>query len=456
MPTAPPKPGAAKTDDEIADELGARLDSLAPKTELEAVRGKLELAERGLEDIKKQIASGGVFNIITDAGKLDPENNEDIRKSFYLPAIASAAYYRADGKDNPFEEVEKNIDNSYIKKRGLGFERDVCEIRNRKRYESLMDAPAEHQRAFAAQRAQGAERLDLNKSNYRAVQTTTIGSDGGYLVSPQLGWYDEIIRNKMLLTTIGVETVQATGIPFYWNTQTAAASGAYITPETGAMGSSSITVGQKAAYPREWGLYIAASRRALKFASPDLEGIIRNELVKIAMLNRQAQLLRGTGLLGAPSGVLTVGTTSSQSTTSRTTLMTAVSKTEIAMGDLPSMNLAWVTSTGFKNYVKLLINTSAEQPFYSDAHTSWITMIPNIEGHPLFHTGSFVNTDNSAEGSFGPWDMAKIIDFGMELVVSKELLWTKQQVAFGVMDNHEIIFRRPELFMKWADGDAIP
>ena len=439
----------------IGEKVTKIADAVAAQDEkLRALGEKVEGNIRSFDEYKTKNAPrpDGTFNVLTESGKLDPTNPKHVRENFSIARMVSAMYW---------DQVEYKHDRAWEQvpgKNGACFERDVIAIARANKAAAIGNAEPGALAAMAGMRGNGVQTGD----GYRA-QVTTTGSAGGYLVPSELGWFDDVLRNALVISAMGVQNVPTTGIPFYFNKKSTAATGAYIASETGTITSSDIAFQQVAAYPRVWGYYTPCSRRILKTASPDLNSIVKDDLMMNAAINRQTQLLKGTGTSGAPVGIANAGsgvTSTSQASTSLLTLAAAVSTVAKNNGIVNPQNIGWIVSPGFKAVVATLVGSVATgtagafMPL-ADPKSPWMYQAMPVHGAPMVATAALSSTDTSAEGIYGDWSMVKMIDWGQELIFSEHVLWTTQQVALGILDEHEFALRRTQSFTYWTNGEAL-
>lgn len=141
----------------------------------------------------------------------------------------------------------------------------------------------------------------------------TVGAPtgGGNLVATDLlsGSFIDILRNAMVINTLGVRTLTGLNGMIAIPKQTGAAT-AYWVAENGAPTESQQTVGQVTMSPKTVGAFSDISRRLLLQSSIDVEAMVQNDLATVLGLAIQQAAINGSGSANQPSGLLTLVTPS--------------------------------------------------------------------------------------------------------------------------------------------------
>jgi len=141
----------------------------------------------------------------------------------------------------------------------------------------------------------------------------TVGAPtgGGNLVATDLlsGSFIDILRNAMVINTLGARTLTGLNGMIAIPKQTGAAT-AYWVAENGAPTESQQTVGQVTMSPKTVGAFSDISRRLLLQSSIDVEAMVQNDLATVLGLAIQQAAINGLGSANQPSGLLTLITPS--------------------------------------------------------------------------------------------------------------------------------------------------
>lgn len=137
----------------------------------------------------------------------------------------------------------------------------------------------------------------------RDLNTLTAGA-GGNLVATDLlgGSFIELLRNKMVLTGLGVRTLTGLQGNIAIPKQSGAATAYWVT-DGGAPTESQQTLAQVTMSPKTCGAYTDISRRLLMQSSIDVEGFVQNDLATVLALAIQQAAIQGGGA-NEPVGIL--------------------------------------------------------------------------------------------------------------------------------------------------------
>jgi HK97 family phage major capsid protein len=145
-------------------------------------------------------------------------------------------------------------------------------------------------------------RSQVNRQG-RDMQATVYGAGGAVVPTFWLLPVIDLLRNKMVLNRVGVKTLGGlTGnviIP-----RLEAPSTAYSAGEIAALTASQLTLGQIAMAPHRVGNTVNYSKQLVFQSSPDIEGLIRDDMMKVLALKWDILGLNGNGSNDEPLGIM--------------------------------------------------------------------------------------------------------------------------------------------------------
>jgi HK97 family phage major capsid protein len=128
---------------------------------------------------------------------------------------------------------------------------------------------------------------------------------GSFVVSTDLlsGSFIELLRNKMIATALGAQTLMGLVGDVAIPKQTAAST-AYWVSEGVAVTESEQTLGQITGTPHTIGALSDVTRKLLKQSSIDVENFVRGDIATVVALGIDLAMLNGTGTDGQPLGLI--------------------------------------------------------------------------------------------------------------------------------------------------------
>jgi len=150
---------------------------------------------------------------------------------------------------------------------------------------------------------------DVMRRSLQGQRDLTVGtaSAGGDLVSTDLlaQSFIELLRNRMVLSTLGVTTLMDLIGDLAIPRQTGGAT-AYWVAESGAPTESTQAFDQVTMSPKTVGAFTDYSRKLLKQSSIDIESFVRGDLARVLALEIDRAGVEGSGLSNQPEGVKNV------------------------------------------------------------------------------------------------------------------------------------------------------
>jgi HK97 family phage major capsid protein len=137
----------------------------------------------------------------------------------------------------------------------------------------------------------------------RDMQATVFPSGGAFVPTQLVVPVIEILRNRMILDTVGKRTMAGLQGNIVIPRQEAAAT-AYAVSEIGALTDTAQILGQIALSPRRVGATQTYSKQFVMQSSPDAEAFMRDDLFKVIALAWDRLGINGQGAASEPLGIL--------------------------------------------------------------------------------------------------------------------------------------------------------
>lgn len=138
----------------------------------------------------------------------------------------------------------------------------------------------------------------------KALNVSTFSAGGAFVATDVLGSeLIDLLRNKMFVTSLGARALSGLVGNVAIPRQTGGATGYWLS-ESASNTESDQTVGQIGLTPHRLGAYTAYQKELLFQASLDVEGFVRDDLMKILAIARDLAALNGSGAAGQPVGII--------------------------------------------------------------------------------------------------------------------------------------------------------
>lgn len=271
--------------------------------------------------------------------------------------------------------------------------------------------------------------------------TVGTGSAAGDLVftDARPGSFIELLRNRLALTTLGVQTLTGLTGPVAIPRQTGAAT-AYWVAEKGTTTESNPTVGQINMTPKTCGAYTEFSRRLLIQSSMDVETMVRNELTTILALEIDRVALYGTGSASQPLGLKNItGINTKDFNANQPTYPELVElETLIAADNADIGAMAYLTNATIYGGFKTTEKASGTAQFVLEPGGT-------VGGYPVVRS----NQVESNDVWFGVWSQMIMGMFGaLTLQVNPYALDTSGGVRVTAFQDVDIAVRYAEAFAR--------
>lgn len=207
------------------------------------------------------------------------------------------------------------------------------------------DAPVRGGRGIYPVRDDGSPQMtrDLNVSTF---------GQGGALVPTELMGIIEIFRNKMVLARRGIIVLSGLTGNVAIPRQTAAAT-AYSLPEQGALTISTQAIDQITLYPHRVGVFNQYARQLLIQSHTDVEGFVRDDLMKVLALKWDYLGLFGGGGASEPTGIVNQAGISSLTFGGAPSFLSIVNfENALAILNADQGKMAYVTSPAARTVLK--------------------------------------------------------------------------------------------------------
>lgn len=192
----------------------------------------------------------------------------------------------------------------------------------------------------------------IGRGNQRDLVTTSTASAGDLVGTNLLASsFIELLRNKMLLTSLGVRSLTGLVGNLAIPRQTGAATAVWETEGTGITSESTQTFNQLTLSPNEVGAYTEVSRKMLQQGTPAVEGLVQSDLATVLALAIDKAGFHGSGGT-QPTGI--VGASGVGSTVGANLDWPAVVdfETDVATANADVASMAYVTTAAIYGILK--------------------------------------------------------------------------------------------------------
>ena len=225
--------------------------------------------------------------------------------------------------------------------------------------------------------------------------------------------------------------------------KTAAASAAWIASEGGAATESEMTVGNVSLSPKTLGAFTDVTRQLLIQSSLDVEGLIRDDLVKAMAIAIDKAGLEGTGSSGQPTGILNAGvnTVTAFAAANPTFAEVVTLETAVAEDNALNGNLAYILPASMNGALKTTAKDAGSGQFVSQGGqiNGYNAIVSNQATAGNLYFGNF---DDLLIGMFG----------GLDIVVDPYTSSTTGTVRVVALQSVDVGVRHAESFAFGNDG----
>lgn len=253
------------------------------------------------------------------------------------------------------------------------------------------------------------------------------------------GSFIELLRNRLALATLGVQTLTGLNGPVAIPKQTGGAT-AYWVAEKGSPTESNPTVGQVNMTPKTLGAYTEFSRRLILQSSIDVESMVRQELATVMALEIDRAALYGTGTNSQPMGLKFV-------TGLNTVDFAANAPTYAEVVELETLVAADNADIGALSYLTTSTRYGGLKTTEKASGTGQYILEPGgtVNGYPIVRS----NQVESNDVWFGVWNQMLMGMWGaLDLQVNPYALDTSGGVRVTALQDVDVAVRYAECFAR--------
>lgn len=265
-----------------------------------------------------------------------------------------------------------------------------------------------------------------------------IGASGGFLI-PEV-YYPvviELLRNRAVMRKLGALQIPMEGGNISMPRLQAGANAGYV-GEAVAQNASQEAFGQLRLLERKLMALVPVSNDLLKFASPQADEVVLNDMIAQIAVTEDAAFIRGAGTQYTPKGMrywAPSGNVLTSAGTGLTNFVTDLEAMESALegNNVRMINPAVIFNPRSKNAIKLLQSTTGQFVFRDEMREG------TIDGYPFGFTNNIPK--NLGGGSQTEWYMVDLADAiiadvpGLEVEISREAAYVDStgtmQAAFS-------------------------
>ncbi len=280
----------------------------------------------------------------------------------------------------------------------------------------------------------------------RAALNVGTASAGGNLVATELmaGSFIELLRKKSALAQLGSFILSGLNGNLAIPKQTGGASAYWVSAEGGDATESAPTFGQVPLSPKTMGAFTDLTRQLLLQASTDVEGLVRNDLIKALALELSRAGLYGSNANGQPKGVsLQTGINTTTFAAANPTYEEVVAmESAVAADDADVGSLGYAVNTAMRGHFKTTVK------FANTGMTIW-EQGNTVNGYACAVSNQVVAGDaffgNFADLIIGMWG-------GLDLTVDPYSNSKSGTVRVVALQSIDVAVRHPESFCFSNDG----
>lgn len=253
------------------------------------------------------------------------------------------------------------------------------------------------------------------------AQNTMTGSAGGFVIPPD--FVDSII--PLLYAKTVVRQAGALTMPMPNGTMTipkmTGGSAASWIGEAQAIGESGPAWGQVVATAHKLAALVPVSNDQMRYAMPQYDTMLRNDIVKQISLAEDAAFIRGIGTQYSPKGLKSFALSGQTITSTYAYTLTTVNNelaglvNKLESANLPLSNVGWLMSPRTKNYLLNVLNGNG---FY--VYKTEMTAQKTLLGYPFYTTTEIPNT--LTIGGNANCSELYLVDFGETMILESRQL----------------------------------
>lgn len=307
----------------------------------------------------------------------------------------------------------------------------------------------------------------------RAPYAVGAPTTGGNLVATNLlaGSFIDVLRNNAVVMSLGptmlTGLVGNVAIP----RQTSQTQTYWVTEAT-AITEAEALFDQVTMSPKQIGARSQYSRLALQQTTPDIEGIVRNDLAKVMALGIDLAAINGSGSSGQPRGILnqsgigsvamgTNGAALTNATTASTSGLDQLIQLERAVDVANALNgsLKYLTNSKVRSALKQLKTQYADYLWTANESDTTTGTPINVNGYPLYSSNQVPSNLTKGSGTnlsaiiFGDWSQLVIGTWGALEILPNPYGsgYNAGSVDIRALQTVDINLRHPESFAVITD-----
>lgn len=346
---------------------------------------------------------------------LDMSQKEKDRYSISraIMSLVDPAKYKADFERECSTVIEKRTGQS---PKGLWIPSEVRGIRPL--------TPAQRAEASRIAKIYGMRTLSAG------VDTTLVGTE--HLASE----FIELLRNRAYTLRLGVRILPGLSQNVTIPSQSASATGYWVSTEGNAPTGSEATFSSVALDPKTCGTFTDMTRQLLIQGSPAVDALVQDDLVRVIANTIDTAILHGSDASGQPEGLATVSGTGSVDGAGMGWAGAVEFETDVAAANADVEGMAFLTTAAVRGTLKtreVALNTG-----------KFVCVDNSINGYPVFVSGNV----SSGYIFFGDWTQGILGEFGggADLLVDPYTASSSGTVRIRILQSVDVGFRHAASF----------
>lgn len=305
----------------------------------------------------------------------------------------------------------------------------------------------------------GIPHMVLAQTSFRdnTITQPTQPEDGSALVRPQYQSFIDLLKANLVLRNLGATFLTGLVGDQIFPKKTQAATSTW-KGEIESLDKSNIKFGTFEMKPHRLGTYVMASRQAMIQATPDLENMLRSDIVESVQVALDLAGIAGTGTLNQPLGVLNYTGTGSAEVGANggapTRKMLLELEAAIDISNAAMNNLRWLLHPQLSYALRNIPVVSGSDKFVMESGNE-------LHGYPVFKTTQVPT--NLAKGTttggltaaiFGNWSDLIVGQWGgLDILVDPYSTALSGMIRYVVAGFYDIGVRREQSFAIAKDID---
>lgn len=286
----------------------------------------------------------------------------------------------------------------------------------------------------------------------RDLNVTTFGQGGAFVATTLVTPVIELLRNKMVASRLGIQTMAGLTGNVAIPRQTGAAT-AYSLPETATLTKSNQAIDQVLLAPHRVGATQDYSKQLLLQSSVDVENFLRDDLMKVIAIKIDKLVLEGSGAGSEPTGILnTTGIGSIHFGAAATLAKMVAFETSLANANADLGKMAYVTTPTVRGVLKVAPKVGTTFPIFiwEDGEFGDGTNDGDVNGYRAAATNQISN-NAVAFGNFD--DVILAMWGGLDVVVDPFSRATDGVIRITINTFIDVALRHSASFC-WSDDSG--